>query len=920
MKPFVVLSLVFIINIECVAQNDVVTDKFDEALSLLFDKNEYLKADSLFGKLSTDLRAFDDQDYYVYSLFYRGFANAKAEQYLVSLEYLFQALDKNKYVNSGKDYYLLSSIYFGLVDVFYNLGYFELSEYYATKCSEYLKKSDDGYLYSSGALEAMQGWLTFIAGDYYSAIDYFNLALLLNNNTNYYPHHYRWESIKARCNALLKHSDKANQAINKIMNESKKQYPDDNNMYAFVLNEYIYIKLLHKDTLNVKSELAELNKTSKNQHRRLNTYLSYIYYFQQTDQQDSTNAYIQLALSQSLSNVSHNNYKVAQTYLICSEAKFKHKDYSKAYEYILNAQKILTQKQNVVPNEEENISFNPRLLLQVLLHKSRIHFKMNETQLLLSTSSEILKLLDVFLDQHLGVPESKYFFLKKLKPQFEQLISDYILLGENELAFTISQKLHGNLLALEIMKNNALKNYELPEDFALTENKLKTNINEQEIKLSQLEEGIALYDSLTKELIDKRQELTKLTKSIEDSHPGYYALKYASPAVKSVANIQKELLNTKSALVEYFIGDSILYTFVITKNKLEIIQKDIADNFEDHIKHHNGHLKTLIDSPVSFDQYIASTEYLYDVLLSDVFNNISPKVKQFYMVPDGVISYIPFATLFDKCPDQARESRYKLLPFLAKDYNFYYHYSSALFDNQKDKLSTQFAGYAPDFTSYNEEYKLDALAFNKDEVTRINQFSGGDVHVDSSANLSELKESFNQEGILHLATHAESNDSLPLLSRIFLQDGPIHAYEIYNTQTNLNLAVLSACETGDGILREGEGLMSLARSFLSSGCETIITSLWSVNDKNSVGLIESFYRYLYNGKSIGYSLAEAKRDYLDNTQSDLQAHPFNWATFISIGNPNQFFSIFPWNKVVFGLTLFCISMLLWKKKKFFNCG
>lgn len=107
--------------------------------------------------------------------------------------------------------------------------------------------------------------------------------------------------------------------------------------------------------------------------------------------------------------------------------------------------------------------------------------------------------------------------------------------------------------------------------------------------------------------------------------------------------------------------------------------------------------------------------------------------------------------------------------------------------------------------------------------------------------------------------------------------------------------------------------MSLARSFLSSGCETIITSLWNVNDRNSIGLLRSFYEHLYGGKSIGISLAQAKRDYLQNTNSALQAHPFNWATFISIGNPNQAFSKFPLHKLVLAIFLFSVVMFLLKR-------
>ena len=58
------------------------------------------------------------------------------------------------------------------------------------------------------------------------------------------------------------------------------------------------------------------------------------------------------------------------------------------------------------------------------------------------------------------------------------------------------------------------------------------------------------------------------------------------------------------------------------------------------------------------------------------------------------------------------------------------------------------------------------------------------------------------------------------------------------------MVVLSACETGTGELKRGEGIMSMARAFAYSGSKSIITSLWSVDDPATSQVMQNFYKNL----------------------------------------------------------------------------
>lgn len=71
-------------------------------------------------------------------------------------------------------------------------------------------------------------------------------------------------------------------------------------------------------------------------------------------------------------------------------------------------------------------------------------------------------------------------------------------------------------------------------------------------------------------------------------------------------------------------------------------------------------------------------------------------------------------------------------------------------------------------------------------------------------------------------------------------DGWLNTADIYNLELNARLTVLSACNTGSGNLRKGEGVMSLARGFLYAGCPSIIMSLWEVEDNAGTEIMHSF--------------------------------------------------------------------------------
>ena len=138
--------------------------------------------------------------------------------------------------------------------------------------------------------------------------------------------------------------------------------------------------------------------------------------------------------------------------------------------------------------------------------------------------------------------------------------------------------------------------------------------------------------------------------------------------------------------------------------------------------------------------------------------------------------------------------------------------------------------------------------------------------------------------MLHLAMHAEINQSNPSYNKLLFADGELNASKIYFSQSKANLAILSACNTGFGKLEKGEGVMSMARAFHFSGIPSVVMSLWKVPDRETKTIMLSFYEYLKKGKSKSEALRLAKLDYLKNTTDKELLHPYFWSGFVVNGN------------------------------------
>ena len=148
--------------------------------------------------------------------------------------------------------------------------------------------------------------------------------------------------------------------------------------------------------------------------------------------------------------------------------------------------------------------------------------------------------------------------------------------------------------------------------------------------------------------------------------------------------------------------------------------------------------------------------------------------------------------------------------------------------------------------------------------------------------------------VIHLAAHGVSDEMEPDRTALVFapgsesEDGLWQAREIRRTRLNADVVVLSACETGSGRLQGQEGVMNLARAFLTAGARSVVASLWDVDDRSTATLMESFYEHLKGGSTVNDALRQAQLDFIK--EYGVKAKPDLWAGFEVIGDGTKRFT------------------------------
>lgn len=490
-----------------------------------------------------------------------------------------------------------------------------------------------------------------------------------------------------------------------------------------------------------------------------------------------------------------------------------------------------------------------------------------------------------------------------------------------EKAFAYSEKGKSSVLLSYLRDMEAKDLGKIPDKLQKLDNRLKSDIAfynkllfEENIKKEADQDKINRWNNTIFELSRQHDSLIKV---IEGQYPAYYNLKYDNSVI-SLANTSQELLDNQ-ALVEFSMGDSVLYIFAVTKTANKLYVAKLEKSFYDDLKTVRDMLigKSFNNySPEDFRLFTAASYNLYTVLLAPMSSFV--KGKDLIIVPDAELGYLSFDILLTK-PADPSSARYRSLPYLVKDVPISYAPSAtALFEGFRNPDATRnhkVLAFAPSYENI-KGVKVEELMRGRTyrdyllpipgaqvEVENLQKILRSKVYQGESATEHNFKKMAANYSILHLAMHTIINNKNPLYSKLVFfhdsdttEDGLLNTSELFGMQLNADLAVLSACNTGTGKLEQGEGIMSLSRGFFYAGVPSIIMTSWAVEDQSGSELMTSFYKYLAEGKAKNEALRLAKLDYLENADR-LKAHPHFWAAYMNIGDISPILNLkapIPW--------------------------
>ena len=379
--------------------------------------------------------------------------------------------------------------------------------------------------------------------------------------------------------------------------------------------------------------------------------------------------------------------------------------------------------------------------------------------------------------------------------------------------------------------------------------------------------------TMSQELVLAEQEY----QSFLDDRMAAASVNRLADALPDVKGVQSRLRDG-DALVEYVVGPDGVVAFVITSDRasakyLGIPRADLDAGIE--------LLRDLLSRPAG-RRWLEPARHLSASLIEPLqAEGWLAGVRQLYVVPHGVLNYLPFALLPDRRGGEEE--------LLVDSYSIAFLPTAAMLMRDAGPVISPktLLAMAP---------SRSRLRHAPEEVRTIDGMfrPHSQLLIGTQATESKFKTLAGNYAIVHLATHGRFNRLNPLMSGVELEadgaeDGLLQVHEVLGLHLTADLVTLSACDTalGSGYFAEmpaGDEIVGMTRAFLSAGSASVMATLWEVDDLSSVRLMQRFYAHLNGpGEGIGkaLALARAQREFRANDQL---AHPYYWAPFVMVGS------------------------------------
>lgn len=537
--------------------------------------------------------------------------------------------------------------------------------------------------------------------------------------------------------------------------------------------------------------------------------------------------------------------------------------------------------------------------------------------------------------------DARALFVAKYRSAYEGLVEIFLALNDVPAALSTSERARSRSL-LDLLTEARVDIRQGIEPTLLErERHLQESLNAKAESQTRLLSGKHTEQeaaAVAKEINVMTTEYHEIQATIRGSSPHYAALTQPQPL--SLEQIQQQVLDKNSLLLEYSLGDDASALFAVTQDSIKSYRlpkrkeiEALARQSYEALTARNQHIAA--ETAQQRNARILQAETNYPKLATQLsYLILAPAVaelgtKRLLIVADGDLLQIPFGVLTDPAASSPqplivnheivslpsasvitvqrrelsqRKPAAKQLALFADPVFEPGDERVRAFSNLKD-AKTQ-----PEMASGNvtrdisferaisesrigdDRSKIQRLPFSREEANAIfsyTQPSDALKALDFDASKSTaIGSEMSQYRIVHFATHALLNNDHPELSGIVLSlvdrqghgvDGFLRLNEIYNLNLPADLVVLSACQTGLGKQIRGEGLIGLTRGFMYAGAQRVVASLWKVDDEATSELMGRFYeKMLKEGEPAAAALRHAE---IEMSQQNRWHAAYFWAGF-----------------------------------------
>src|SRR5581483_12015465 len=291
--------------------------------------------------------------------------------------------------------------------------------------------------------------------------------------------------------------------------------------------------------------------------------------------------------------------------------------------------------------------------------------------------------------------------------------------------------------------------------------------------------------------------------------------------------------------------------------------------------------------------YASGAQDLYSILIAPVQEQIR-NADSVCIIPDSFLWNVPFQALMTSNNH-----------FLIEDHSVYYAPSlSVLREINRKPTSNEAArssliAFGHPVIGKDEQRNTDLCPLPEAEqevssIAKVFVSRTPNVLIGRDATEKAFKSLAQNYSVIHLATHGVIDNKYPLYSHLLLtktegdpdNDGRLEARQIMNMKLPADLAVLSACETANGKIAPGEGVIGLSWAFFVAGTRATLVSQWKINSDSTSELMTNFYKSLESDRSAenGRNSRALRSAQLTMINSRRYNHPFYWAGFVLVGN------------------------------------